>query len=196
MVDLRDVPELRLDKRKQDSDYCWAQVRAGVCDRLLRAQRLLPPNHRFLVIEGYRPVEVQSRCFEEHAVKVARRHPELSRTALHREVSAFVSPPEVAPHCTGGAIDITLCYEDGTELDMGTPVNADPFDYADASFTDATTVSQEAMVNRVVLSSALEVVGLVNYPTEWWHWSYGDRYWGAIRNTAAIYGSPVGLPSP
>ena len=19
--------------------------------------------------------------------------------------------------------------------------------------------------------------GFVNYPTEWWHWSYGDRYW-------------------
>ncbi|MDT7587682.1 MAG: zinc D-Ala-D-Ala dipeptidase, partial [Pseudonocardiales bacterium] len=36
---------------------------------------------------------------------------------------------------------------------------------------------------------ALHSVGFVNYPTEWWHWSYGDRYW-AIKTTAAaaIYG--------
>jgi D-alanyl-D-alanine dipeptidase len=23
----------------------------------------------------------------------------------------------------------------------------------------------------------MEGAGFVNYPTEWWHWSYGDRYW-------------------
>jgi zinc D-Ala-D-Ala dipeptidase len=195
MVDLRDVPELRVDERKQDAEYSWTQVRAGVCDRLLRAQRLLPPDYRFLVIEGFRPVEVQSRCFERHASKVARRNPELGRTALHREVSVFVSPPEVAPHCTGGAIDITLCHEDGAERDLGTPVNVDPFDCANACYTAATTVSEAAIVNRAVLGSALEVVGLVNYPTEWWHWSYGERYWAATRKTVAIYGSPVGLPS-
>ena len=34
--------------------------------------------------------------------------------------------------------------------------------------------------------------GLVNYPTEWWHWSYGDRYWALMTGaTAAVYG-PVG----
>ena len=35
----------------------------------------------------------------------------------------------------------------------------------------------------------LGVVGLVNYPTEWWHWSYGDRYWALISGAdAALYG--------
>ena len=34
--------------------------------------------------------------------------------------------------------------------------------------------------------------GLVNYPTEWWHWSYGDRYWALLTGApAALYG-PVG----
>jgi D-alanyl-D-alanine dipeptidase len=195
LVDLREVKELRVDEHKDESDNSWAQVRTGVRDRLLRAQRLLPPNYRFLVVEGFRPVEVQSRYFQEHAVRVAQRHPGLGRAALRRKVSIFVSPPEVGPHCTGGAVDLTLCRDDGTEIDMGTPVNADPFDCDEASFTAATTVSNDAMVNRAVLGSALEVVGFVNYPTEWWHWSYGDRYWAAVRKTVAIYGSPVGLPS-
>jgi D-alanyl-D-alanine dipeptidase len=194
MVDLREVSELRVDERKQDPAGSWAQVRTGVRDRLLRAQRLLPPGYRFLVIEGFRPVEVQARSFEEHIAKVAKRHPGLSRAALHREASVFMSPPQVAPHCTGGAVDITLCHDDGTEFDMGTPVNADPFDCAGGSYTSATTIPDEATINRAVLGSALEVVGFTNYPTTWWHWSYGDRYWAAVRKTVAIYGSPVGLP--
>jgi len=35
----------------------------------------------------------------------------------------------------------------------------------------------------------MTVAGFVNYPTEWWHWSYGDRYWAyATHRSAAIYG--------
>jgi D-alanyl-D-alanine dipeptidase len=31
--------------------------------------------------------------------------------------------------------------------------------------------------------------GLHQLPTEWWHWSYGDRYWAfAAHRPAAIYG--------
>ena len=36
---------------------------------------------------------------------------------------------------------------------------------------------------------ALQAVGFVNYPTEYWHWSYGDRYWAYQKGQpAAIYG--------
>ena len=31
--------------------------------------------------------------------------------------------------------------------------------------------------------------GLVNYPTEWWHWSYGERYWAFSAGADhAVYG--------
>jgi D-alanyl-D-alanine dipeptidase len=31
--------------------------------------------------------------------------------------------------------------------------------------------------------------GFVNYPYEWWHYSYGDRYWAFVKGTRpAIYG--------
>jgi D-alanyl-D-alanine dipeptidase len=40
-----------------------------------------------------------------------------------------------------------------------------------------------------VLATALGGAGLVNYPTEWWHWSYGDRYWALLAGSAqAVYG--------
>nr|WP_211267284.1 M15 family metallopeptidase [Nonomuraea candida] len=37
--------------------------------------------------------------------------------------------------------------------------------------------------------------GFVNYPTEWWHWSFGERYWAFItRARYARYGIVEHLP--
>ena len=36
---------------------------------------------------------------------------------------------------------------------------------------------------------AMHGAGFVNYPHEWWHWSYGDRFWGCMTGRAAIYDS-------
>jgi hypothetical protein len=33
------------------------------------------------------------------------------------------------------------------------------------------------LIPPALLREALAAVGMVNYPTEWWQWSYGDRYW-------------------
>ena len=102
--------------------------------------------------------------------------------------SRYVSPPEIAPHSAGAAIDLTLCSGDGTELDLGTPVNASPEQSAGACYTGHPSVTGEARRNRAALSEALRAAGLVNYPTEWWHWSYGDRYWAmATGASSAIY---------
>ena len=80
--------------------------------------------------------------------------------------------------------DDALCTDDG-ELELGTAVNATPKDSADACFTAATDITPEARQWRDVLCSALSTAGLVNYPTEWWHWSYGDRYWAVTTQSAA-----------
>jgi zinc D-Ala-D-Ala dipeptidase len=31
----------------------------------------------------------------------------------------------------------------------------------------------------------------VNYPTEWWHWSYGDRYWAYQSGARAARFGPL-----
>ena len=47
-----------------------------------------------------------------------------------------------------------------------------------------------ARQNRDIMSSALTKVGFVNYPGEYWHWSYGDRYWAYhAREKEALYGT-------
>lgn len=46
------------------------------------------------------------------------------------------------------------------------------------------------------MAAALTTADLMNYPTEWWHWSYGDRYWALTTEaTAALYGPCPSLPA-
>ncbi|MCO1598679.1 M15 family metallopeptidase [Micromonospora sp. RHAY321] len=193
LVDLRELPDLRLDGRAADASGAYARLRAGVADRLLAAQRALPAGVRLLVIEGYRPYAAQLAIFAGYRDELRRRHPEWSPQRLHRETSKFVSPVEVAPHSTGGAVDLTLCTDDGVELDLGTAVDATPEDSAEACFTAAPTIGATARRHRQLMAEALGGVGLVNYPTEWWHWSYGDRYWALTTGAAHTRYGPVDL---
>ncbi|MET8684455.1 M15 family metallopeptidase [Streptomyces sp. NPDC004732] len=169
LVDLRHLPFVDVDDRFADPEGAYAQLREGVSWRLARAARLLPEGLRLLVTEGYRPFDLQTKYFEEH------RSP---------------APPEVAPHVAGAAVDITLRATNGAELDLGTPVNAHPAECDGACHADAGRISATARRNRRTLTAALATAGLVNYPGQWWHWSYGDRYWAFVTGAPhARYGA-------
>lgn len=196
IVDLREVPEFRLDTRLADGEGAFARLRSQVRDRLLAAQAALPAGIRLLIVECYRPPSLQRKYFSEYRDELAVVHPDWDERRLYVEASKFVSPPEVAPHCTGGTVDLTLCTTEGAELDMGTAVNASPEASGDACFTAAVDISAAARRNRDILSAALVKVGMVNYPTEWWHWSYGDRYWALRTNAPGTLYGPVEITLP
>ncbi|WP_433349539.1 M15 family metallopeptidase [Microtetraspora malaysiensis] len=187
---LRDVRgRLRVDGRLADDAGAYAHLREGVLARLEDAQAMLPAGYHIVVVEGYRPPALQRTYFEDYKDELRAAFPEMSPEELHSAASRYVSPIEVAPHTAGAAVDLTLCGDDGVELDMGTAVNDNPEQSGGACYTDAPGIGDDARQNRKILGAALEAVGLVNYPTEWWHWSYGDRYWAMTTGaSAAIYG--------
>ena len=47
-----------------------------------------------------------AEAFERYAARLRRLHPDRSVTELYRLASRFVSPPEVAPHTAGAAVDV------------------------------------------------------------------------------------------
>ncbi|MGW2567169.1 M15 family metallopeptidase [Streptomyces sp. NPDC001537] len=115
--------------------------------------------------------------------------PPARRTGPAIAASRCVSPPESAPYSAGAAVDLTLADADGRELDLGTEMNADPEHSDGACCTDAPNITDEARAHPALLGGVLTAAGLVNYPTEWWHWSYGDRYWALVTGApAALYG--------
>ncbi|MFI6317717.1 M15 family metallopeptidase [Nonomuraea sp. NPDC050556] len=175
LVDLRTVDPLRLRPSAPDGPY--VQVRQSVADRLVTAQTLLPRGLRLLVVEGYRTIERQEAAFSAHVAGLHAAHPDWPADRLHRSAARYVAPPPVAPHLAGAAVDVTLCTDEGVELTMGTEVGIAPEACSPSCHTASAAVGVEAGRNRAVLVAALEAVGMVNYPTQWWHWSFGDRYW-------------------
>ena len=188
---LDEYPDFFIDqsrKHSQKISRSFSFLRKGVAERLKLATQYLPDDIHFMIIEGYRSLEVQQAIFIDTLQEVRTEHPDWTQQQVYEKTSTFVAPPDnTPPHSTGGAIDLTLITIDGTELDMGTDLNDG---YSGTCYTFAQSISQDAKKNRLILIQAMERAGFVNYPAEWWHWSYGDRYWAHLSSTAfAIYGS-------
>ena len=167
-------------------------VRAGLAARLVDARAALPTGVDLRVIEGHRSAADQRAIIDEYSRELRLLHPDADEPELTRLYSRFVAPLAVAPHVAGAAVDLTLVDEAGDELWMGTAVDATPEQSAGACWFDA-EVDPTARRNRTVLADALGGAGLVNYPTEWWHWSYGDRYWALLTGADhAVYGPVEG----
>ncbi|WP_285592807.1 M15 family metallopeptidase [Kineosporia sp. NBRC 101731] len=173
-----------------------ATVRVGLATRLLRAQSFLPRGLHLRVVEGHRSPQQQRAIIETYTAQVRAAHPGASERDLPDLVARFVAPLAVAPHVAGAAVDLSMVDEAGVALDLGTPVDATPEQSRGACFFDSPWISSQARAHRRLMAAALNSAGLVNYPTEWWHWSYGDRYWALTTGApSALYG-PAGSADP
>lgn len=179
-----------LSRRMQKLKNGECVVREGVAKRLGKAQRSLPVGY-FLKIEwAYHPIEVQRKIYFNMKSKLKRQNPDWSERRIHNETEMLVAPPDIAPHATGGAIDLTLVNKRGKALDMGQ--RGKP--YSKTTYTNSKNIPKEARNNRGILVRAMKNAGFVNYPVEWWHWSYGDRDWAITkRRKKAIYGPLEGF---
>ena len=170
------------------ASYTGRFVRTSLGRRLERAQECLPGGLTLLIREGHRSSEEQQRIISRYSSDLLAQTPGLDDLSLNRLTSRFVAPLAVAPHVAGAAVDLTIADAAGTPLWMGTEIDATPEESSGACFFDA-DIETDARTNRDLLASVLRAQGLVNYPTEWWHWSYGDRYWAyATGAGSALYG--------
>ena len=165
-------------------------VREGLAVRLHRAQATLPPGVHLKVVEGFRPASAQREIIAMYEKSLMAEHPGIDQQSLTMLSSRFVSPLDVAPHVAGAAVDLTLVDDAGREYAMGTAIDATPEDSRNACYFDA-PVSAESRASRRILARALSRVGLVNYPTEWWHWSFGDRYWALMTGASHAFYGPL-----
>lgn len=158
-------------------------VRESVREMLKNALNELPKGHGFVFIEGYRSYYMQKGLFEKECARQSQLNPNMSTEEISRCATQYVSNPDVySPHITGSAIDLAIVDERKEMLDMG-----NMFVYNDSANSDYQGLTKEQVVNRELLKTVMGGVGFVNYPYEWWHWSYGDKYWGFITNNSAFY---------
>jgi D-alanyl-D-alanine dipeptidase len=168
-----------------------ALVRRELAARLEAARAALPPGVYLRVVEGYRPAHRQLAIIERYSAEIRAARPGIGEPELHILTSRHVAPLAVAPHVAGAAVDVTLVDSSGQELDLGTPIDATPEQSGGRCYFAADGISRVARAHRDLLARVLCREGLVNYPTEWWHYSYGDRYWALATGAAAARYGPV-----
>ncbi|RYG37652.1 dipeptidase [bacterium] len=153
-------------------------ARAGLVERLCLANAwLMERGYRLLILECWRPPFIQRRMFQAVEADLRERFPLLTGDAFRAMVEQYSAPMDIdvpPPHTTGGAVDLWLADMEGKELDLTSPFEwRDPQGFA----FDAPGLSDIARHHRDLLAEALTAQGVTNYPSEYWHWSYGDQGW-------------------
>ena len=175
-------------------------MRKTFAEKLCAAAAALPAKYKMVIIEGWRPPHIQRRMYQAIWNRNAETHPDWSHARMVRHVNRHSAPMNKRvppPHTTGGAADLMLADAKGRVLNHSAPF--EPFDPRSFS-TNAEGISPEAKELRQIMAEALTAQGITNYPSEYWHWCYGDQGW-AYRggHPNAIYGAvepPGWKPAP
>lgn len=88
-------------------------VRESVASKLKSVASKLPPNLRLVVLDAFRPLEVQQALYDQYYNQLKQECPNLIPDQLSEETQKFVSlpstdPTKPSPHNTGGAVDVAL----------------------------------------------------------------------------------------
>lgn len=168
-------------------------LRAGVVDLLHQAAATLPEDLSLLLWDGWRPVELQRALYSIYRAELERSSG-LGGSELETHLQEFVSIPSTdprkpSPHLTGGAVDLTLADATGAAIDMGgrfdelTDRSRTEY-YHDATSADGGRFHER----RQLLLSVMTSAGFTNFPSEWWHFDYGNQFWAQHRGRPAFYG--------
>ena len=164
-------------------------LRASVAQALIQILNILPQHCKLKIYESLRLIETQHKLFALVKNDFAKDNPQWTQDQLNNETEKWVAHPDKdPPHSTGGVFDLTI-IKNGSELDMGSPINS----INETSYTIA-FLSPAAAVNRSLLIIILHAAGFINNPREWWHWGIGDTRGGAVLGKRPLYG-PAKLPS-
>lgn len=159
-------------------------ARETIAEMLNMAQIRLPKGVKLIIRCAYRTPEVQARQYKKDYKDLKAENPTWGKARLDTEIEKRTAPVDVAHHCAGSAIDLSISDEEGNQFDMGTKLG----EFNIRTYTHSSEISSESRVNRHILIDAMENVGFINFPAEWWHWSYGDREWAYHNNQESFYG--------
>ena len=184
VIEIADTPRIRFDTSLSDD----RRLRRVIFNRIEKALNHLPSHYGFVIYEAYRPKARQIALWDEIWNKIRPDYPDASDEEMALRCRTWVANPYTtgSGHQYGCAIDITI--EDlnaGQQLDMGCGLQ----EFCDVTKTDSDAITSLQKENRELLIKALETEDLVNYPQEWWHFSYGDRLWAILtKREQSLYG--------
>lgn len=179
-------------------------VRKEVYDLLLKAAENLQAGYRLKLLDTWRPFALQEELYQSYSKEIIKIYKleneteEKQKECIRKFVSEPIADVNIPPvHTTGGAVDLTIVDENNNELDMGTEFDSLKECASTAYFEnekisrDLSDIEKERNIkirnNRRLLYNIMRAAGFTNLPSEWWHYDYGDRFYGYYNNVPSIY---------
>jgi len=175
-----------------ETDFVISNKNQNICGRKTVIEKIIdineqlkPQNYKICVFEIYRDEATQNNLRLQEYNNAKKEYPNYSEIDIEKIVDTRVAKirnNNVGGHQTGGAIDLTICGIGEKELDMGTKY----LEFNDKTKTYCKGLTQEQQNNRNLLLKLMKNANFVNYPYEWWHFSYGDTMWAAYKNNTFL----------
>ena len=164
-------------------------IRKRVLKKLYYIADELPKGVNLKIYKTFRSRIKMNEAFEAVIKEITDKNPDIGRHEAMKLAKYKTDDPKssMGGHETGGAVDVALCDDNGVDFDYGTKFH----EYNDATFTFNRHITKKQMKNRKRLLRIMKRYGFINFPGEWWHFSYGDRMWAAYKGKrdGGIYGS-------
>lgn len=162
-------------------------IRKNVLKKITKVADSLPDNINIKVYKTFTSKQTLNEMFEKIVNKILEENPKIGRHEAIRMAKYQSTDPSgnLGGHETGAAIDIAFCDDSGKDFDYGSNI----FDRSTPSYKNV--LNKEQKRNRKYLVKKMKKQGFVNFPAEWWHFSYGDRLWSAYKGkrNGGIYSS-------
>ncbi|MBL4766584.1 MAG: D-alanyl-D-alanine carboxypeptidase family protein [Rhodobacteraceae bacterium] len=169
------------------------RIRRVVFDKVMTCAEALPDGLCLMIFDAFRPRTRQWELWNPVFAQISKDHPEWDKTRVYTEASRWVAPPDGfgSGHQAGAAVDLKLARTDRTELDFGGLMKG----LSGVAPTEW-PVAPGIRRNRDMLVTAMHATGMVNYPDEWWHFSYGDRLWAEVTGQNTAFFAPIDQGKP
>lgn len=149
-----------LSKKVYDCDECY--LRLKTIKKLIEASNEFKTlGYSIKIFDCYRPLDIQKKMWE-----------------IVPNAEYVADPKKGSIHNRGGAVDITLVDENGTELDMGTK-----FDFfgPEASH-NYKELPKTVRKNRALLKEIMLKHNFKSFDSEWWHYNLSESYKDKLAN--------------
>lgn len=183
LVDLVEHKKIIIDESTVEHPIL---LRKSVAHKIHKIANKLPEDVYLKIYSTYRSRITIYNNWKEIVDNIAKENPSMGRAEILKLASfKATNPKSLGGHETGGAVDVALCDANGNEFDYGTKYH----EKSPANKTKSKHILKEHKENRKQLLKVMKSQGFINYPYEWWHFSYGDANWAAYKckRFGAIY---------
>lgn len=145
-------------------------IQIAIARKLAKCQLYLTsinPNLHLLIYDALRPLSVQWEMWNA-----------LDTIPVNERVKFVSNPENGSVHNYGAAVDITICSNNKTPLDMGAgydDIRKIAYPSLENDFLKTGELSKKHIANRQLLREVMQQQHFRNIPTEWWHFNAAAR---------------------